>query len=85
MATKQKKAKSGQSQNNGQGFASMPRDRVEEIASKGGKAAQSSGRAHKLTDQDRERGGEARAKNADYHQLGKMGADARWADDSDSE
>jgi general stress protein YciG len=70
-------------QNNGQGFASMSRDKVEKIASKGGQAAQASGRAHKLTDSDRERGGEERAKNADYHKLGKMGAQARWSDDSD--
>lgn len=40
------------------GFAAMDDDRQREIASQGGQAAQSSGRAHRLTPEERSRGGQ---------------------------
>lgn len=43
--------------NNQQGFQNMSEDKRRDIAAKGGHAAQSSGRAHQLTDEERSRGG----------------------------
>ncbi len=46
------KAKNNKSKTSNRGFASMSRDQIARIASKGGKAAHSSGRAHQFTSEE---------------------------------
>ena len=62
-------ANNSDNQDRGRGFASMDREKQREIASKGGKAAHESGRAHEFTSEEaREagrRGGQARSGNSD--------------------
>ena len=41
-----------QNQGGGRGFASMDDEKQRDIASKGGQAAQTSGHAHRLTDEE---------------------------------
>lgn len=43
--------------NDNKGFASMDPEKQRDIASKGGHAAQESGHAHKLTEEERSEGG----------------------------
>lgn len=45
-------AKNNKSKTSNRGFASMSRDQIARIASKGGKAAHSSGRAHQFTSEE---------------------------------
>lgn len=53
---------------NNRGFASMPKEKVREIASKGGEAAHESGHAHEFNSEEaREagrQGGRARSRNS---------------------
>lgn len=64
------------------GFASMDPEKQRKIASKGGKAAQSSGHAHQLTDTDRSRGGKmspanfANRSKAEVQEIGRKGGKA---------
>ena len=45
-------AKNNQSKTSNRGFASMSRDQIARIASKGGKAAHRSGKAHQFTSEE---------------------------------
>ena len=48
------------------GFAAMDEDKRREIASKGGKAAHKSGRAHRFTKEEASDGGKVVSQNREY-------------------
>ena len=67
----------------GRGFASLTPERQREIASRGGKAAHASGRAHTFTsDEAREAGRKGGAKSAESRahmaEIGRVGGRRRW-------
>ncbi|WP_032114256.1 KGG domain-containing protein [Candidatus Paracaedibacter symbiosus] len=76
MATttnKNQSQSSNNEQHGKQGFASMPKEKVQEIASKGGKA---SGHSHSESHQDKSSGSRGHNKNyqgSENHEHGKQG------------
>lgn len=73
------------SKESSRGFASMDRDHQREIASKGGKAAHSSGRAHQFTsEQAREAGRKGgQAVSRDRNHMASIGRKGGYAVSSD--
>lgn len=64
------------------GFAAMSREKQREIASKGGKASQASGKGHRFTTEEAiaagHKGGMAVSRNREHmSEIGKMGGAAR--------
>lgn len=65
----------------------MDEEKQREIASKGGQAAQSSGHAHRLTDEERRRGGQnsggnfANRPTEEVQAIGRKGGQARGNED----
>ena len=66
----------------------MDDEKQRDIASKGGQAAQSSGHAHRLTDEERKRGGQnsggnfANRPTEEVQAIGRKGGQARGSEDS---
>lgn len=69
------------------GFAAMDEEKQRDIASKGGQAAQASGHAHQLTDEERRRGGQnsggnfANRPTEEVQAIGRKGGEARGKSD----
>ncbi len=58
------------------GQASSQKQDMSQLGQKGGQAAQSSGNAHQLTDDDRSRGGQTSSSTQDMSTLGQKGGSA---------
>lgn len=58
------------------GQASSSQQDMSKLGQKGGQAAQSSGNAHQLTNEDRSQGGQTSSQNQDMSALGQKGGSA---------
>jgi general stress protein YciG len=58
------------------GQASSQKQDMSQLGQKGGQAAQSSGNAHQLTDEDRSKGGQTSSQTQDMSALGQKGGNA---------